>query len=173
MIAQCDKEAHPLCGDICLAQSPSGSVRRGVADAIDRRPIGTNIDLPIYVREGVEDYMIAHEGSTFRTVVMEGLQALGIAIEDEDMIPERAMRTPRKRAVTPDDTPATLKPTSFRLPRYVRVSAEEYLLDRPQMRFRHLVMAGFKKLGIKVHKDDLIAERQNVLAAAPAQGRET
>jgi len=94
--------------------------------------------------------------------------ALGIAIEDEDMIPERAMRTPRKRAVTPDDTLATLKPTSFRLPRYVRVSAEEYLLDRPQMRFRHLVMAGFKKLGIKVHKDDLVAERQNVLAAAPA-----
>ncbi len=50
---------------------------------------------------------------------------------------------------------------------YVRVRAEEYLLDHPQMRFRHLVMAGFKKLGIKVDKDDLVAERQNVLAAAP------
>jgi hypothetical protein len=30
-------------------------------------------------------------------------------------------------------------------------------------------MAGFKKLGIKVNKEDLVAERQNVLAAAPVR----
>jgi len=143
--------------------------RRVAAGALDRRLIASNIELPIYVRQGVEDYMIAHEGSTFRTVVLEGLRAVGIAIDDEDMIPERAMRTPRKRDVQPGDTSATLKPTSIRLPRYVRVRAEEYLLDHPQMRFRHLVMAGFKKLGIKVDKDDLVTERQNVLAAAPVQ----
>lgn len=137
--------------------------------ATDRRPTASNIALPLYVREGVSAYMIAHEGSTFRTVVMQGLRALGIAIDDEDIIPERAMRTPRKRDVGPDDTPATLKPTSIRLPRYVRVRAEEYLLDHPEMRFRHLVMAGFRKLGIEVHKADLLAERQNVLAAAPAR----
>jgi len=41
------------------------------------------------------------------------------------------------------------------------------ILHALQMRFRHLVMAGFKKLGIKVDKDDLVTERQNVLAAAP------
>ena len=140
--------------------------------ATDRRPTASNIALPLYVREGVNAYMIAHEGSTFRTVVMQGLRAIGIAIDDEDMIPERAMRTPRKRDVGPDDTPATLKPTSIRLPRYVRVRAEEYLLDHPEMRFRHLVMAGFRKLGIKVHKTDLLAERQNVLAAAPTQQSE-
>jgi hypothetical protein len=57
------------------------------------------------------------------------------------------------------------------LPHYVRVRAEEYVLDHPQMRFRHLVMAGFKKLGIKVNKDDRVAERQNVLAATPMQRR--
>ena len=152
-----------------MARSLSAPSRRVAAGAIDRQLIASNIELPIYVRDGVEAYMIAHEGSTFRTVVMEGLRALGIAIDDEDMIPERAMRRPRKRDVKPDDTPATLKPTSTRLPRYVRVRAEEYLLDYPQMRFRHLVMAGFKKLGIMVNKDDLVAERQNVLAAALAQ----
>lgn len=150
-------------------QNPSVPSRRVAAGTIDRRLIASSIELPIYVREGVEAYMIAHEDSTFRTVVMEGLRALGIAIDDEDMIPERAMRTPRKRDVKPDDTPATLRPTSIRLPRYVRVRAEEYLLDHPQMRFRHLVMAGFRKLGIPVNKADLVAERQNVLAAAPAQ----
>ena len=152
-----------------MAPRPSAPSRRVAAGAIDRQLIASNIELPIYVRDGVEAYMIAHEGSTFRTVVMEGLRALGIAIDDEDMIPERAMRRPRKRDVKPDDTPATLKPTSTRLPRYVRVRAEEYLLDHPQMRFRHLVMAGFEKLGIMVNKDDLVAERQNVLAAALAQ----
>lgn len=160
-------------GDISLAQSRLASHRHMAADATDRRPIATSIELPIYVREGVEAYMVAHEDSTFRTVVMEGLRALGIAIDDEDMIPERAMRTPRKRDVGPDDTPATLKPTSIRLPRYVRVRAEEYLLVHPEMRFRHLVMAGFRKLGIKVHKADLLAERQNVLAAAPARQSES
>ena len=152
-----------------MFQSSSVPSRRVVAGAIDRRLIASNIELPIYVREGVEAYMIAHEGSTFRTVVMQGLRALGITIDDEDMIPERAMRTPRKRDVKPADTPATLKPTSIRLPRYVRVRAEKYLLDYPQMRFRHLVMAGFKELGIEVNKTDLVAERQNVLAALPAQ----
>ena len=152
-----------------MAQRPSAPSRRVAAGAIDRQLIASNIELPIYVRDGVEAYMIAHEGSTFRTVVMEGLRALGITIDDEDMVPERAMRRPRKRDVKPNDTPATLKPTSTRLPRYVRVRAEEYLLDYPQMRFRHLVMAGFKKLGIMVNKDDLVAERQNVLAAALAQ----
>jgi len=154
-------------GGASMTQVLPARSRRVAAGAIDRRPIASNIELPIYVRQGVEDYMIAHEGSTFRTVVLEGLRAVGIAIDDEDMIPERAMRTPRKRDVQPSDTPATLKPTSIRLPRYVRVRAEEYLLDHPQMRFRHLVMAGFKKLGIKVDKDDLVTERQNVLAAAP------
>lgn len=156
-------------GAASLAQSPPALSHRVAVGVTDRRSIASSIELPIYVREGVEAYMVAHEGSTFRTVVMEGLRAIGIAIDDEDMIPERAMRTPRKRDVGPDDTPATLKPTSIRLPRYVRVRAEEYLLDRPQMRFRHLVMAGFKELGITVNKDDLVAERQNVLAAAPVR----
>ena len=152
-----------------MAQSPPKPSPRVATGATDRRPTASNIALPLYVREGVNAYMIAHEGSTFRTVVMQGLRAIGIAIDDEDMIPERAMRTPRKRDVGPDDSPATLKPTSIRLPRYVRVRAEEYLLDNPQMRFRHLVMAGFKELGITVNKDDLVAERQNVLATAPAR----
>ncbi len=37
------------------------------------------------------------------------------------------------------------------------------------MRFRHLVMAGFKELGIPVDKADLLAERRNVLAEPPAR----
>lgn len=152
-----------------MTQDLPAPSRRVAADATDRRLIASNIALPIYVREAVEAYMIAHEGSTFRTVVMEGLRALGIAIDDQDMIPERAMRTPRKRDVQPEDTPTTLKQTSIRVPHYVRVRAEQYLLDQPQMRFRHLVMAGFKKLGMPVNEADLIAERQNVLASAPAR----
>ncbi len=140
---------------------------------LDRRPLASNIELPLYVREGVEAYMVANEDTTFRTVVMEGLRALGIEIEDEDLVPERAMRKLRQREVKPDDTPDTRKPTSLKLPRYVRVRAEAYLLQHPEMRFRNLVMAGFRELGIEVKDDDLIAERQNVLAEAPPPRRRT
>ena len=135
------------------------------ATAVDRRPIASNIELPLYLRDGVAAYMLDNPGSTFRTVVMAGLRELGIVIEDEDLVPERAMRTPRKREVREHDTPKTLRATSLRLPRYVRLRAEDHLLEHPNMRFRHLVMAGFKRLGISVDDEDLVAERQNVLAA--------
>ena len=149
-------------------QKPTPARRRrapAAPAAIDRSLLASNIELPLYVREGVEAYMLDHPGSTFRTVVMSGFRALGIEIEDEDLIPERAMRTLRKREAVEGDKPTTLKPTTLRLPRYVRVRAEEYLLDRPDMRFRHLVMAGFKKLGIKINSNDLVTERKNVMAA--------
>ena len=152
-------------GTVVLAHAPSPSRPHPAVSPLDRQLIASNVELPVYVRNGVEDYMIAHEGSTLRTVVLEGFRALGIAIEDEDMIPERAMRTPRKRTTGPDHTDASLRPTSIRVPRYVRRRAEDYLLGHPQMRFRHLVMAGFRELGIEVHDEDLVAERQNVLAA--------
>jgi len=154
-------------GGASLTQTPSAPRRRTAAGSLDRRPVSCNVAVPVYVREGLEAYMLAHEASTFRTVVMQGLRALGITIEDEDMIPERAMRRPRKRDVQPDDAPTTRKPTSVRLPYYVRAHAEEYLLDHPQMRFRHLVMAALKELGIEVSDVDLVAERRNVLAAVP------
>ena len=165
MTVQCGKREAFKCGAAALTHDLAAPGRRVAPGPIDRRPVASNIELPVYVREAVEAYMIAHEGSTFRTVAMEGLRALGIAIDDEDMIPERAMRTPRKRDVQPEDTPTTLKPTSIRLPRYVRVRAEEYLLDYPEMRFRHLIMAGFKKLGMQIDDADLVTERRNVLAA--------
>ena len=162
-----------MLGAAFLSKSPP--IRRRVAPATpaaaDRRLIPSTIELPLYIREGVEAYMLRHPGNTFTTVVLAGLQALGIEVEDEDLVPERAMKKLRKRAVLVDDTPATLKPTTIRVPRYVRVRAEHYLLERPEMRFRHLVMAGFRKLGIKVQAEDMIAERQNVLAVAP--GRRT
>jgi hypothetical protein len=148
-----------------IHDAPSRKRRPPVA--LDRRPIASNLELPLYVREGVERYMLAHEDTTFRTVLMEGLDALGIEIEAEDLIPERAMRKLRQRVPLPDDTPDTLKPTSIKLPRYVRQRADAYLQERPDMRFRHLVMAGFKALGIDVKDADLIAERTNVLAEAP------
>jgi hypothetical protein len=143
--------------------------RRGhqPAAVLDRRPLASNIEIPLYVREGVEAYMVAHEESTFRTVVMEGFRALGIEIEDPDLLPERAMRRLRQRETKPGDTPDTRKPTTLRLPRYVRVRAEAYLLRHPEMRFRNLVMAGLRELGIKINDEDLIAERHNVLAEVP------
>lgn len=155
-----------LHGGDSLTQTLSAPPRPTAAGSLDRRPVSCNIAVPVYVRENLQAYMLAHEDSTFRTVVMQGLRSLGIAIDDEDMIPERAMRRSRKRDVQPDDTPGTLKPTSIRLPYYVRARAEEYLLDHPQMRFRHLAMAALKELGIEVNDEDLVAERQNVLAVA-------
>lgn len=141
-------------------------------DAADRRAVPSNIELPLYVREGVEAYMLDNPGSSFGTVVLAGFRKLGIRIEDEDLVPERAMRKVRSRVTFPDDTPNTLRATTLRLPRYARVRAEAYLLDHPDMRLRHLVMAGFRKLGIHVEPADLIAERTNVLAQARKPARE-
>ena len=142
-------------------------------DAADRRLVPSNIELPLYVRQGVEAYMLDNPGTAFGTVVLAGFRKLGIAIEDEDLVPERAMRKVRARGTSPDDTPNTLSATTLRVPRYARVRAEAYLLDHPDMRLRHLVMAGFRKLGIHVEPDDLIAERTNVLAQARRPAKET
>jgi hypothetical protein len=43
---------------------------------------------------------------------------------------------------------------------------EEYLLNHPEMRFRHLIMAGLRELGVDINSEDLVAERQNVLDSA-------
>jgi hypothetical protein len=154
---------------VAFLQKPPPAPRRRVPAPLneaDRRLLASNLELPLYVRERVEAYMLDHPGSTFRTVVMTGFRALGIEIEDEDLIPERAMRRLRKREAVEGDAPTTRKQTSIRVPRYVRVRAEEYLLDHPEMRFRHLIMAGLRELGIDINSEDLVAERQNVLASA-------
>jgi hypothetical protein len=44
------------------------------------------------------------------------------------------------------------------------VAAEAYLLTHPEMRFRQLIMAGFKALGIDIDDEDLVTQRRSVLA---------
>lgn len=53
-----------------------------------------------------------------------------------------------------------LRYTSLGLPDYVWDATKEYLDKHPDMRFRNMVMAGFRELGIKIEDDDLIAERK-------------
>ena len=63
-------------------------------------------------------------------------------------------------AETAVDPRRSLKGTSLELPAYVWDQAREYLNDKPDMRFRHLVMAGFKSLGFEIDDQDLVAERR-------------
>lgn len=56
--------------------------------------------------------------------------------------------------------PKAVKKTSLELPDYVWEAAREYLNDKPDMRFRNMVMAGFRALGLKIADEDLIAERK-------------
>lgn len=132
------------------------------ARALDRSPLKTNLELPAYVRERLDAYIEAHPGSTFRSVIMEGLVELGIEIDENDIRPERARRHARVTSNWARLNPSDITTTSVVLPQYVRARAEEYLLDHPDMRFRHLVLAGLAALGIKIHAEDMIAERQNV-----------
>lgn len=56
--------------------------------------------------------------------------------------------------------PKAVKKTSLELPDYVWEAAREYLNDKPDMRFRNMVMAGFRALGLEIDDEDLIAERK-------------
>ena len=60
----------------------------------------------------------------------------------------------------PEDPRRVLKGTSLELPAYVWDQARAYLNDKPDMRFRHMVMAGFRALGLEIDDEDLIAERK-------------
>ncbi len=59
-----------------------------------------------------------------------------------------------------EDPRRVLKGTSLELPAYVWDQARAYLNDKPDMRFRHMVMAGFRALGLEIDDEDLIAERK-------------
>ena len=144
------------------ALSPESGNR--VRPAADRALIPVTVQLPAYVRERVDAHLVDNPGANLRTLVLEGFRALKIQIDDEDLTTPRATRKLRER------DPKLVHQTTLRLPRYVRGAAEEYLIDHPQMRFRNLVMAGFRALGIKIDDEDLIAERQNV-ATATLRGR--
>ena len=59
-----------------------------------------------------------------------------------------------------EDPRRVLKGTSLELPAYVWEQARAYLNDKPDMRFRHMVMAGFRALGLEIDDEDLVAERK-------------
>ncbi len=59
-----------------------------------------------------------------------------------------------------EDPRRVLKATSLELPAYVWDQARAYLNDKPDMRFRHMVMAGFRALGLEIDDEDLVAERK-------------
>ena len=45
-------------------------------------------------------------------------------------------------------------------PAYVWEQVRSYLDEHPDQRFRHMVMAGFQALGLKIDPEDLVAERR-------------
>lgn len=68
----------------------------------------------------------------------------------------------KQDATSETDTkrPKAVKKTSLELPDYVWEAAREYLNDKPDMRFRNMVMAGFRALGLNIDDEDLVAERK-------------
>lgn len=72
-------------------------------------------------------------------------------------------KTSPKQDATAEPTtrrPKAVRKTSLELPEYVWEAAREYLNDKPDMRFRNMVMAGFRSLGLEIDDEDLIAERK-------------
>ena len=64
---------------------------------------------------------------------------------------------------TPADAPPDrrkLRGTSIELPAYVWDQIRAYLDTHPEMRVRHMVMAGFQALGLQIDPEDLVAERR-------------
>lgn len=50
--------------------------------------------------------------------------------------------------------------TSLDIPHYVMDQIREYLTEHRDIKFKHMVLLGFTKLGIKVEPEDLKPERQ-------------
>lgn len=53
-----------------------------------------------------------------------------------------------------------LKATNVELPAYVWEQVRTYLDEHPEQRVRHMIMAGFQALGLKIDPEDLVAERR-------------
>lgn len=72
-----------------------------------------------------------------------------------------------KTSTTPDTEQADeaaarrkLKGTNIEFPAYVWEQVRAYLDEHPEQRVRHMVMAGFQALGLKIDPEDLVAERR-------------
>ena len=59
-----------------------------------------------------------------------------------------------------DEDRRKLKGTSIELPAYVWTQVRAYLDEHPEQRVRHMIMAGFQALGLKIDPEDLVAERR-------------
>ena len=51
-------------------------------------------------------------------------------------------------------------PTSIDIPHYVMDQIREYLAEHRELKFKHMVLLGLTKLGIKVEPEDLKPERR-------------
>jgi Cdc6-like AAA superfamily ATPase len=76
-------------------------------------------------------------------------------------------RTMPKTSNTPNTEQANeaavrrkLKGTNIEFPAYVWEQVRAYLDEHPEQRVRHMVMAGFQALGLKIDPEDLVAERR-------------
>lgn len=76
-------------------------------------------------------------------------------------------RTMPKISTTPNTEQADeaaarrkLKGTNIEFPAYVWEQVRAYLDEHPEQRVRHMVMAGFQALGLKIDPEDLVAERR-------------
>ena len=66
--------------------------------------------------------------------------------------PAEAPRKPRKQA--------SGHSTSIDIPHYVMDQIREYLAEHRELKFKHMVLLGLTKLGIKVEPEDLKPERR-------------
>ena len=53
-----------------------------------------------------------------------------------------------------------LRGTNVEFPVYVWDQVRTYLDAHPDQRIRHMIMAGFKALGLEIDPEDLVAERR-------------
>ncbi len=77
--------------------------------------------------------------------------------------PQAMPKTPTTPATAQPNEPdprRKLKGTNIEFPTYVWEQVRSYLDEHPEQRVRHMVMAGFQALGLKIDPEDLVAERR-------------
>ncbi|PYD79379.1 hypothetical protein CFR80_15155 [Komagataeibacter oboediens] len=108
------------------------------------------IRLPVYLWNDVGAYAERQENMSIKNVLMAGLRALGMDIDDEDLTTRK--RRPIKHY---DDTVDSMSQvsTTLQLPRYVWDQVESYVMAE-KISKRHVFIRGLKALDFPVREED-------------------
>lgn len=115
-----------------------------------RELLRSYVRLSAYLWNEMHEYSETHPQTSAKTVLVAGLQKLGMQVDDEDLVARRA----RPIQQYGDDTdPMQQVATTIQLPRYLWKQIEDYAAQA-RISKRHVFVRGLKELGLHVRDED-------------------